>query len=396
MTGSAQSISFVIPCLNERATIGLVLDKINRLREKELAGRETEIVVSDNGSTDGSVEVAGAKGARVVHCPIRGYGAALSCGIERATGDLVVFADADDTYDLLEAPRLIDELERHGADLVLGSRLDGEIHKGAMPFMHRRVGTPTLNLLINLLHAGGGDRVRDCNSGFRCFRRRAFLQWNVKSTGMEFASEMLVKALKSGARLRHASISLRAESSDRVPHLRTWRDGMRHLLQILLEAPEFFSLAGITMLLVSWAALLVGLIWGPISIGIASVFGLHTLMVALLGSCFGLSVWGIGLLLSVGVETRVRSYRLALRMGEARLFWMIVAFCLLGAGFFLFVLVQWARNDFVFLEMEMETLVLTAFGANGLFLVANIITAHMLKRVHESAVRRHGNEKPDS
>jgi len=376
------SVTFVIPCLNEEGTLPSVLEKINRLRKNELAVRSTEIVVADNGSTDDSVRIAEEHGARVVHCAERGYGAALRCGIENAKLDAVIFADADDTYDLLEAPALVKELDK-GYDLVIGSRLRGTIHAGAMPALHRWLGTPTLNFFINRLHAKDGVRISDCNSGFRCFKRSAFTSWEVGGSGMEFASEMLLKALKARAKISEVPISLHPDTRDRRPHLRTWRDGMRHLLQVFLQAPQFFHVTGASILLISWALLLVGWWAGPTKIGFASVFGLHTMMFALLGSFFGLTLWSIGLLLSVRIPSGVRIYRRLLDLGEGHLFWMAMLFLLVSFGFFLAILVRWATNGFEFLALERETMLLTAFGANGILLVFNVITAHMIKQMRQ-------------
>ena len=134
----------MVPCLNEEGTLGDVLSKINQVCEGRLRDRSTEVIVSDNGSTDDSVEIANRFGARMVHCSTRGYGAALLAGIEAARGEVIVFADSDNTYDFSESPGLIEELEK-GFDLVIGSRIGGDIHPGTMPFMHRYVGTPVLN-----------------------------------------------------------------------------------------------------------------------------------------------------------------------------------------------------------------------------------------------------------
>jgi glycosyltransferase involved in cell wall biosynthesis len=381
MSAERNGVSFVIPCLNEEGTLPIVLEKINRVRKEALSDRSTEIVVSDNGSTDASVRIAGEHGARVVHCERRGYGAALQAGIAAASHDVVIFADADDTYDFLESPALVRELEK-GFDLVLGSRLDGKIHPGAMPWLHRRLGTPVLNRLINLLHARNGNRVADCNSGFRCFRAAAFRSWEVGGSGMEFASEMLLKALKSGARISHVPVTLYADHAGRTPHLRTWRDGMRHLLQILLEAPHFFHGAGLATWLLSWIVMLVATRSGIVKIGFAEVLGLHTMMFAMLGSCFGLTLWSTGLLLSVRAPAQ-RSYRLVLELGEGALFWGAVALALVGAGFFAAIVWRWSSSGFENLALERETLLLTAFGANALLLVFNVITAHLLKQMAE-------------
>ncbi|EMM70379.1 glycosyltransferase, group 2 family protein [Leptospira weilii str. 2006001855] len=169
-----KNVTYVIPCLNEEKTLPLVLEKLVRLK-KELKQYNVEILVSDNGSEDKSVSIAKKYGAKVVHCKERGYGAALNFGITNASGEIVLFADADDTYDFLESPALLAEMEK-GAEFVIGSRLDGSIHKGAMPFLHRYLGTPVINWIINLLYSKKGNRVKDANSGFRCFLKKNI--WN--------------------------------------------------------------------------------------------------------------------------------------------------------------------------------------------------------------------------
>ncbi len=372
------SVSFIVPCLNEEKTLPEVLQKINRVRA-EMSDRATEIIVADNGSADASASIAERSGARVVPCAERGYGAALRKGIENATGQIIVFADADNTYDFLESPRLIAELEK-GCDLVIGSRLAGTIHKGAMPFLHRYVGTPVLNWIINALHARRGNRVQDCNSGFRCFRREKFLQWNVKSTGMEFASEMLVKALKSGARISHVPVSLRPDTGGRVPYLHTWRDGMRHLLQILLESPRFFNASGYVLLALSWLIMFVSYFFGPMRVAFASVFGLHTMMFALLGTLFGIDLWAIGLSLSARQTDRPRDYASLLNLSEDRLFWYAAGFGLVSLILLLSIVISWGLKGFRAISFEKETLILIAFGSNGLLIISGIIKAHLMKR----------------
>lgn len=371
-------ISFVIPCLNEQETLPYVLEKINTLCQTVLKNRATEVIVADNGSTDNSVTIALEHGAKVVHCQEKGYGAALQCGIQNATGEVIVFADADNTYDLLETPKLLEELEK-GYDLVLGSRIKGDIHPGAMPRIHRYLGTPVLNFFINLLYSRNGVRITDCNSGFRCFKRDMFLSWGINSTGMEFASEMLVKALKANAKISQVPISFYPDPRHRTPHLKTWRDGMRHLLQIFLYSPEFFYYSGITSVCMSWLVLLIGLFFGPISFGFASIFGIHTMMFALLGSCFGVTIWGIGLTLAAKIDTNVRAYEYLIDLSEDRLFWCALLFALISFTTFLAIFVSWGRQGFEFLSLEKETLVLTAFGTDGLFLVSSVITAHLVK-----------------
>jgi glycosyltransferase involved in cell wall biosynthesis len=379
MSDLKRSVSFVVPCLNEQETLSEVLTKIRQLCLVELKAYQTEVVVCDNGSTDNSVKIAQEHGAKVVHCAEKGYGAALLSGIKNAACEIVVFADADNTYDFLEAPLLVYELEK-GFDLVVGSRLQGDIHTGAMPFLHRYLGTPVLNFFINLLYARGANKITDCNSGFRCFKRASFLSWGVKSKGMEFASEMLIRALKSNARVSHIPVSLYPDTGRRTPHLARWRDGMRHILQIFLDSPKFFLIIGSVSFCISWLIIATGLCFGPVSIGFASIFGLHSMMFGLLGSFFGIIIWAIGLFLAVKIETDIKTYRYLINLSEDKLFWSSAILVLVSLVLFLTIVVYWAIRGFRFIAIEKETLAVITFASNGMLLVFNVVTAHLLKR----------------
>lgn len=231
--------SFVLPCLNEAKTLREVLKEIQDLRP---AFQDLEILVVDNGSEDQSSAVADQMGARVLHCPQRGYGAALRMGVNEARFDLLVCLDADYSYCPEDALKLLRELEHEGLDLVVGNRLQGQIESGAMPFLHRWVGTPSLSFLLNLLHNPNRlSSVRDCNGGLRVFRKTEFLKWNPQSTGMEFASEMIVRALRAKARYKELPVSYRRTHPGRRPHLQPFRDGLRHVGQILKVAFESTS-----------------------------------------------------------------------------------------------------------------------------------------------------------
>jgi len=375
----SNGVSFVIPCLNEEQTLPLVLEKITRLCRSQFSERPTEIIVSDNGSSDRSVEIAERSGARVIHCPTRGYGAALLHGIRNAQNAIVVFADADNTYDFLETPLLVDRLEE-GFDLVLGSRLRGTILPGAMPLLHRHVGTPILSGLINLLYADRTNAISDCNSGFRCFRKSAFEKWGIGSTGMEFASEMLVRAMRHQASIAEVPISLAPDTRGRVPHLKTWRDGMRHLLQILKESPAFFLNTGVITFLLSWIVLITATAVGPLQLGPFRVFGIHSMMVALVGSLFALALWSAGLMIVTRSGSSSKAYTPLITLGEERLFWGLVSAAVLCVTFFLRVLFVWEQNEFSFLAMQQELLLITAAASNIIFISTQIFTAHLIKR----------------
>lgn len=232
-------LSVVIPCLNEEQTLPIALSLAKDLLR--LYENDGEIVVADNGSTDRSREIATAAGARIVSVPKRGYGYALLYGLREAQGRVLVMGDADGTYLFPEAKVLVDAVDA-GADLAMGSRLRGAIAPGAMPFLHRYLGTPVLSWLIRLFFR---LPISDCNCGMRAFSKSAFETMKLRCGGMEFASEMLVKAALEHLNVVEFPISLAKDQRTGKPHLNTWRDGWRHLRFILLFAPHIlFTLPG--------------------------------------------------------------------------------------------------------------------------------------------------------
>lgn len=241
-------LSIVIPCLDEEQTLAASIRL--GLEAVKLSGLTGEVVVADNGSTDRSREIAIQEGARVVPVNKRGYGYALMEGCRQAKGRFIIMGDADATYDFREAVAFLEDL-KNGADLVMGSRLRGNIEKGAMPFLHRYLGTPVLSRLIK-----GFFRleITDCNCGMRAFTRSAFDRLALVSGGMEFASEMIIKCGLYRMKVTERPCSLRRDTRNKPSHLRTWRDGWRHLRFILLFAPHvIFQIPGWTMLIVGLA-----------------------------------------------------------------------------------------------------------------------------------------------
>ena len=230
------AISIVMPCLNEAETLAVCIRKA--LSAIVAAGVPGEVVIADNGSTDGSLAIAAAEGARIVNVPIRGYGAALFAGFEAAHGKYILMADADDSYDFSHLPRFLAALDA-GADLVVGNRFQGGIKPGAMPFLHRYLGNPVLSYLGRLLFR---IPVGDFHCGIRAFRKDAFLRMNLRTTGMEFASEMIVKSSLLGLKITEVPTTLSPDGRTRAPHLRTWRDGWRHLRFLLLYSPRWLFL----------------------------------------------------------------------------------------------------------------------------------------------------------
>src|SRR5438093_6775186 len=217
-TTPVPEVSVVIPCLNEVRSIGLCIDKA--LAAFGQAGIAGEVVVADNGSTDGSIEIAEQHGARVVHAVLKGYGSALRKGIEEARGQFIIMGDADGSHDFSEIPRFVSKW-REGYEFVVGNRLDGEIKTGAMSWHHRHIGTPVLSGLLNLFFGAG---VTDINCGMRGLTRALAARLDFRTTGMEFASESLIKAAKAGARLAEVPITMWPDRRNGPPHPRTFRD----------------------------------------------------------------------------------------------------------------------------------------------------------------------------
>jgi glycosyltransferase involved in cell wall biosynthesis len=226
-------VTILMPCLNEAETLAFcVRQAVAALRDNNIAG---EVVVADNGSTDGSQKIGTDEGARVVPVPIRGYGAALIAGIEAARGKYILMADADASYHFEHLPRFLPKLEQ-GYDLVMGNRFSGSIEPGAMPPLHRYLGNPVLSSIGRIFFR---IPVRDFHCGLRAFRRDPILGLNLRTTGMEFASEMVVKSSLAGLRMTEVPTTLSPDGRSRPPHLRSWRDGWRHLRFLLLFSPRW-------------------------------------------------------------------------------------------------------------------------------------------------------------
>ena len=245
METSAVELTVVMPCLNEAETLAICVDKaLAALAENGIAG---EVVVADNGSTDGSQGIATAHGARVIPVPVRGYGAALNAGIQAAHGKYVLMADADDSYEFAHIPRFLEKL-RGGADLVMGNRFRGGIGPKAMPPLHRYLGNPVLSFLGRTLFS---TPIGDFHCGIRAFSKEAYKRLDLRTMGMEYASEMVVKASLLGQRIVEVPTTLKKDGRSRPPHLKTWRDGWRHLRFLLMYSPRWlFLFPGLTLMLV--------------------------------------------------------------------------------------------------------------------------------------------------
>ncbi len=259
-------LSIVMPCLNEILTLPTCIRKARTYLET--SGVEGEIIVADNGSTDGSIEAAESLGARVVHVPVKGYGAALSAGIHAARGRYVIMGDSDDSYDFLGLQPFVEKL-REGYELVMGNRFKGGIQPGAMPFMHRFVGNPMLSALGRRIY--DHEVCGDFYCGLRGFRKESIERLNVQSQGMEFALEMLIKAELFKLNITEVPTTLSPDGRDRKPHLKTYRDGWRSLRLYLMMSPRWsFGIPGLFALLLGGILLAVSVV-APLPVGLMAL-----------------------------------------------------------------------------------------------------------------------------
>ena len=279
-TSEEIELSVVMPCLNESATVGSCVRKaLGAMRQHGIRG---EVIVADNGSKDGSRELAAEAGARIVAVETRGYGSALRAGIAAARGRFVLMGDADDSYDFTHLDRFVEKL-REGYDLVMGNRFQGGILPGAMPPLHRYLGTPVLTAITRLFFR---SPVGDINCGLRGFRKEAIEGLGLRTLGMEYAGEMIVKASTFGLRITEIPTTLAPDGRGRAPHLNTWRDGWRHLRFLLLYSPRWLFLYPGIALVVFGTVVGVLLLRGPLAVG-GVVFDIHTLLFAAMAILIG-------------------------------------------------------------------------------------------------------------
>ncbi len=266
-------VSVLMPCLNEARTIESCVRKARAFLDGN--GIDGEVLVADNGSTDGSQALAQGAGARVLDVPMRGYGAALNAGIAAASGTFVIMGDADDSYDFSQLMPFVTAL-RNGNDIVIGNRFAGGIGPGAMPVLHRYLGNPVLSFIGRLFFR---IPIGDFHCGLRGCRAAAIRALRLRTTGMEYASEMIVMSALHGLRFTEVPTTLRKDGRGRPPHLRTWRDGWRHLRFLLLYSPRWlFLYPGLAMLSVG-AVAMARLFVGPVTIG-NTVLDVHSMLYA--------------------------------------------------------------------------------------------------------------------
>lgn len=379
-------LTVVLPCLNEALTLeACVREALNAIKSANITG---EVVVADNGSTDGSQELAGAAGARVVHVAEKGYGNALRGGIEAAHGRFIVMGDADGSYDFSHLPRFVAEL-RSGVDLVMGNRFRGGIEPGAMPWKNRHIGNPLLSFLGRLFFK---TKLRDFHCGLRGFSADAYRRMNLSTTGMEFASEMVIKAVTLGLRVAEVPTVLRRDGRNRPPHLRPWRDGWRHLRFMALFSPRWlFLYPGLLMML---GGFLLGgaLLGGPVKFA-GIHLDVHTLLFAALSVQIGFQA------VSFAGLSKFFAIRAGLRLPEAgfEIWWrkitleagLIVGALIVVAGLLLWVSAFWSWREQGYGPLKpTETLRWVIPGALGLALGFQMILTSFFLGVLRLDTRR--------
>lgn len=279
-------ISVLLPCLNEEQAIGAVIDEA--WEGIASTGSPGEVVVIDNGSTDRSAAIAAEHGARVVHEPQRGYGSAYLRGLAEARGEIIVMADADGTYPIADLRPFVAAID-DGAEMVLGSRFKGEIQRGAMPWKHRWIGNPVLTAVLNVFF---GVRVSDAHCGLRAIRRSAVPQLHLHARGMEFASEMILKAAKRGLRVDDIPIEYRPRIGESKLH--TWRDGWRHLRFMLVHSATFLFLIPGAVILALGLAVLIPMATGPVHV-FGVTWHIHAMIVGAMATLVGAQIVQLGL-----------------------------------------------------------------------------------------------------
>lgn len=374
-----------MPCLNEAETIGTCIAKAKAfLNRAAVAG---EILIADNGSTDGSQAIARDLGARVVSIPKRGYGAALIGGIEAALGRYVIMADADDSYDFSSLDSIMDSL-RAGSDLVMGNRFGG-IEPGAMPFLHRYLGNPVLSFIGRLFF---NIAVGDFHCGLRGFKTSSIRGLGLKATGMEFASEMVVRSALQGLKISEVPTTLRPDGRSRPPHLRTWRDGWRHLKFLLMYSPRWLYVVPGAILTAVGTVLAVALVFGPLDFG-NIVLDINSLLVASFFVVAGTQLLTFGALsryyaaITGFLPTSARARTMVDWITTDRLIQIAVAIFLLGTVGFGYAVASWAKVGFGDLHDKLVPRLLI-LGLTGMLVGTQTAFAAFLFGVFEIPIRK--------
>lgn len=361
-------VSVVMPCLNEAATLAVCIQKAHAALQAR--GKEYEIIVADNGSTDGSVALAESLGAQVVHETRKGYGYAYHAGIGAAQGEWIVIGDSDDSYDFSDLGRFLDQLEA-GYEVVVGNRFKGGIEKGAMPWLHRYIGNPLLSGLLNLMYH---TDISDAHCGMRAFTKTAFEKMDLRTGGMEFASEMIIRAGLLKLKMCEIPIVLYKDGRNRPPHLRSFRDGWRHLRFMLIYSPTYLYIWPGLLLFVLGMTSLIALLPGPIRIFNRQV-DVHVMVLGSLFAILGFQIISLGVYAKIFSVTHhfvpqtpalTRAFHLFnLERG------LILGFVIFLLGFLTdaYILVTWIANGFGTLDQVRPAI----FGSTLMIIGAQVV-----------------------
>lgn len=368
-------LTILMPCLNEAETLELCIDKANSWIAK--SGVKAEVVIADNGSTDGSKDIARRLGARIVNVPIRGYGAALYAGCIASNSDYIIMGDSDDSYDFSKLDPFLQGL-RAGNDLVMGNRFAGGIEPGAMPWKNKHIGNPALSLVGRVLFK---IPVRDFHCGIRGFSKRAFENMDLRTSGMEFASEMVIKARLLGMKISEVPTTLSKDGRSRPPHLKPWRDGWRHLRFMLSLSPKWLFIVPGAAILAIGLAFYVPLLFGPIDLGGAQL-SVNTLFLtqALVVLGYVSIILGTAIRVFGSREGLLPRNKFVVRTGKLPIFeigtLVGISLLVISAIFGFSALSHWANTGFG--QLPADELIRQVSAASTLFMVGGITTSASL------------------
>ncbi|WP_288007831.1 glycosyltransferase family 2 protein [Thermofilum sp.] len=376
MSNEEPVVTFIFPSKNEEKTIAEVIQKAQKAAQQ--LGLTYEIIVPDN-STDATPQIARSLGAKVVTPDKHGYGYAYIYALRHARGKYIVMADADGTYDLEEAPKLLQPLLQDKADIVLGTRLKGKIMPGAMPWLHRYIGNPLLTFILNKFY---GTNVSDAHTGFRAAKREAIQKLNLNTPGMEFASEFLAKAAYLNLRITEVPITYHPRREGTQSKLNSFRDGWRHLKFLLILAPKFlYYLPGAIMLITGITLMLASLLRA--NLGYSP--GIHSAILGSMLAILGANLAGLGLISDLHLAKIVgrptsRVTRILAKVSVEQALALAMALVAAGGAYTLYLFAEWIKSGYRYLPLRGENALALALIVLGIEAVATSMAAHLVHR----------------
>jgi glycosyltransferase involved in cell wall biosynthesis len=374
MSSEEPDLTFIFPSKNEEKTIAEVIQKAQKAAQQ--LGMTYEIIVSDN-STDATPQIARSLGAKVVTPDRHGYGYAYIYALRHARGKYIVMADADGTYDLEEAPKLLQPLLQDKADIVLGTRLKGKILPGAMPWLHRYIGNPLLTFILNKFY---GTNVSDAHTGFRAAKKQAIQKLNLNTPGMEFASELLAKAAYLNLRITEVPITYHPRREGTQSKLNSLRDGWRHLKFLLILAPKFlYYIPGIAMLLMGIVLMLAAVLRAHLGYSP----GIHSAILGSMLTILGANLAGLGLLADLHLAKMIgrptsRITKLLMKMSLEQAFMLAAVLGVSGGAYTLYLFTKWVESGYRYLPLRGENAMALAFIVLGVQVSASALLAHLV------------------